>query len=139
MEIGNESALQALPSRCRSALEARLQCWHLRPFPIFDGFCTLLRNFQRAPHQVADVGLAPRGLWSALPYKSLWSPNQLPMVARGSEGSFIASRCDFHTPHRKIGRCSRAAFPDKNGPELSIRSHTQFPFLSIFDGRYAVV
>src|SRR5882762_10139870 len=115
MEIGNESALPALPFPCRSALEARLQCWHLRPYPVFDGFCTWLRSFQRSPHQVAEVGLALGSLWLALPYKSLSSPNELPMVARGSEGRLIASRSDFRTPRRKIAPCSGAALPDKNG------------------------
>src|SRR6266566_6743036 len=112
MEIGNESALPALPFPCRSALEARLQCWHLRPFPVFDGFFPWLRSFQRSPHQVADGGLALGTLWLALPYKSLSSPNDLSTVARGSEGRLIAGRSDVHTPRRKIAQCSRAALPD---------------------------
>src|SRR6267143_3852045 len=76
MEIENESALPALPFPCRSALEARLQCWHLRPFPVFGGFCTWLRSFQRSPHQVAEVGLALGAPWLALPCMSLSLPIQ---------------------------------------------------------------
>src|SRR5882762_6919716 len=104
MEIGNESALPALPFPCRSALEARLQCWRLRPYPVFDGFCPWPENFQRSPHQVAEVGLALGAPWLPLQYKSLSSPNELPMAARGSEGRSIVSRRDFRTPRRKIAR-----------------------------------
>jgi len=64
---------------------------------------------------------------------------EVPTVDLKIERSFIASRSEFHTPRRMIARCWRSAPPDKNGAELSIRSNTLPPFLSIFDGRYAIV
>jgi hypothetical protein len=84
-------------------------------------------------------GIGSRSLEVGVAVQVIFVLYAMPTVDRKIERCFIASRSEFHTPRRKNARCCRAALPGRNGDELSIRFNTRFLFLSIFDGRYAIV